>query len=99
MNSKQRKLDAWIIISLAALLLFTVFLLYPLFGILRQSVVDAKTGAVSVNNFAEFFSKKYYYGSLLNSFKVTSSEPCSRSSCEPFGYAAFPRSTCSSRFQ
>lgn len=71
LNKGQRQLDVWVIVSVCALLIFIAFLIYPLFGILRQSVANAKTGEIGLSNFAEFFSKRYYYGSLFNSLKVT----------------------------
>lgn len=72
MNKKQRKMDIWIIFSLAALAILGLFLVYPLVGILKESVLDPKSGGLTLANFKQFFSKRYYYGSLFNSFKVTS---------------------------
>lgn len=69
---KQRKMDIWVIVSLAVLAGLLLFLIYPLAGILKESVVDVRTGGLTLANFAQFFSKRYYYGSLLNSLKVTS---------------------------
>ncbi|AEF86866.1 Fe3+ ABC transporter permease [Treponema primitia ZAS-2] len=60
------------IVSAGALIFFVLFLLYPLFGILKQSALDNESGELTLANFALFFSRKYYYNSLLNSLKVTS---------------------------
>ncbi len=52
------------------LVLFAVFLLYPLLGILRQSVVNPE-GRFTGEQFVKFFSQPYYSNTILNSFKVT----------------------------
>ena len=46
-------------------------LVFPLLTILVKSVQDGDTGSFSLAYFKQFFSKKYYYGSLFNSLKVT----------------------------
>jgi len=38
----KKKLDMWTILSFTVLGLFALFLLYPLWGLLRQSVVSPK---------------------------------------------------------
>ena len=39
--------------------------------LMRQSVYDATTGRFTLENFSKFFSKSYYFDTLLNSFKVS----------------------------
>jgi len=68
MKNKKR-LDIWIVISLGILAAYGLFLLYPLFCILRQSVmVD---GNFTLAYFEKFFSTSVYFTTLSNSFKVT----------------------------
>lgn len=70
MVKSKRKRDMWSGITLTFLVLFSIFLIIPLFGILRQSVIEPGEG-LSLNNFIRFFSQAYYSRTILNSFKVT----------------------------
>ena len=67
---KAKKFDLWTAISLIILVLFLIVLIYPMFGILKQSVLNPD-GQMTVDNFRKFFSEKYYSGTILNSFKVS----------------------------
>ena len=57
-------------ISLGILLLYIVFMLYPLLKILVQSVLDNEQGTFTMQYFKQFFSDTYYFSTLLNSFKI-----------------------------
>lgn len=50
--------------------LFALFLIYPMFGILKQSVLDAD-GRLTLEQFKKFFGTPYYSGTIKNSFVVT----------------------------
>jgi iron(III) transport system permease protein len=63
--------DIWSLVTLLVLGLYGVFLIYPLFNLLGQSVIDKATGKFTLYYFIRFFSKPYYFNTLLNSFKVT----------------------------
>jgi len=52
-------------------LLYMLFLIYPLFALLKNSVINGDTGGFTLEYFIRFFSKKYYYGTIFNSMKVT----------------------------
>ena len=67
---KLKRLDTWQVISFVILGLYAVFLLLPMFQLLRNSVIDPE-GNISLYYFKEFFSKKAYYGTLFNSFQVS----------------------------
>ena len=67
---KSRKFEIWTVISVVILAAFLLFMVYPMFGLLRQSV-ETPEGEFSMQNFAEFFSKPYYTVTILNSIKVT----------------------------
>ncbi|NLK28827.1 MAG: iron ABC transporter permease [Clostridiales bacterium] len=69
-NNKFR-LDIWGFISIGVILVYGLFLLYPLLHLMKQSIIDPETGALSLTYFAKFFSKKYYFGTLFNSFKIS----------------------------
>lgn len=63
--------NLWRILSLAILVFFLIFVVYPLFLVLYKSVVDPVSGAFTMGHFARFFSRKYYINTMVNSFKVT----------------------------
>lgn len=62
--------DVWTWVSLGMLALFTLFLVYPLWGVLKESVEDG-SGGFTLAYFAEFFSRNYYVGTIRNSFLVS----------------------------
>lgn len=70
-NNNKFRLDVWGIITLGVIALYLVFMIYPMGYLIKQSVVDGKTGAFTLANFAKFFSKSYYFDTLLNSFKIS----------------------------
>lgn len=69
MRNLTRRNDIWTVITIGILLIYTVILVYPLFTILKASVLT--DGGFSLEYFQKFFSKKYYYGTLFNSLQVT----------------------------
>lgn len=66
-----KKMDFWTYITFLIVLIFALFLVYPLFSLFLSSFKDIKTDAWTLNNFIKFFTKKYYYSTLINSFIVT----------------------------
>ena len=66
----KKKRDAWIIVSLVLLASFLLFLVYPMFGLLKQAVISPE-GQLTFEQFAKFFSKSYYTNTIVNSVKVT----------------------------
>jgi len=71
MNRKSR-FDLWTLVTLGLFGLYGVFLIYPMMNLLTQAVIDKETGQFTLAYFMKFFSKPYYFNTLLNSFKVTS---------------------------
>lgn len=67
----KRKHDIWFYIGIVILILYLFFLLYPIGNLLIKSFYDSKTGGFTLANFQKFFGKKYYYGSIVNSLKIT----------------------------
>lgn len=68
-NSKRFRLDVWGWTTIVILLLYALFLLYPLSLLLKMAFSDGIH--FTLENFAKFFSRKYYSITLLNSFKVS----------------------------
>ncbi|MCI9508534.1 MAG: iron ABC transporter permease [Angelakisella sp.] len=60
----------WSGVTIIFLVLFVLFLIYPLLGILQQSVIS-KEGEFTLQEFTKFFSQAYYSKTILNSFKVS----------------------------
>ena len=69
---KVKKYDQWLIVSFVLLALFLLFLVWPLFGLLKQSVFNS-AGEFTFANFERFFTyvNGYYLKPIWNSIKVT----------------------------
>lgn len=70
-NKKTFKFDFWKLVTLGIVLVFGLFLVYPLFKLFMSGFIDAKSGEWTINNFLKFFTKKYYLRTLGHSFMVT----------------------------
>ena len=68
--TKKRKLEVWTVVSIVLLASFLFFLVYPMFGLLKESVISPE-GNFTLEQFQKFFSKSYYTGTIVNSMKVT----------------------------
>ena len=71
MTKFKLKFDFWTIITITIALLFAFFLVYPLIALFISGFKDPISGGVTLNNFLKFFSRKYYYKGLINSFMVS----------------------------
>lgn len=71
LKAHKFKWDFWKTVTLVILLLFAVFLVYPLFMLFLSGFKDSETQLWTMGNFAKFFGKRYYYGALKNSFLLT----------------------------
>ena len=71
MLNKKIKLDFWNIVTLLIIIVFAIFLIYPLLSLFLDGFKDSKSGVWSLMNYIQFFSKKYYISALVNSFKLT----------------------------
>ena len=66
----KRRWDIWTALGIGLLLLFALFFIYPCVRLLWEAFYTEKTG-FTMKAFVKFFSKKYYYATILNSFKVS----------------------------
>ena len=82
-NNNKFRLDVWGAITLGTIALYVLFLLYPMAYLIRQSVMDPDTGGFTLAYFTKFFSKSYYFDTLINSFKGPSQRRCSPSPLAP----------------
>ncbi|MDY0287634.1 MAG: iron ABC transporter permease [Sphaerochaeta sp.] len=69
-KKKRTPLEVWNLIALSILLLYILFLVQPLFNLLKSSVIHSD-GGFTLEYFKKFFSQKYYLSTLINSFKVS----------------------------
>ena len=65
-----RKVDVWTFLSLFIIVLYGLFLVYPLFQILGNAF-STREGEFSLMWFERFFSQRYFLQTLINSFSVT----------------------------
>lgn len=70
-ENRSKRFSVWTAITLAVMAVFVVFLLYPLILVLYKSIISPSSGGFSLGYFKKFFTQKYYWSTLLNSFKVT----------------------------
>ena len=54
----KRKFEVWSVITWIFLGLFALFLVYPMFGILKQSIINSE-GHFTLEQFQKFFSTPY----------------------------------------
>ncbi len=66
------KLDFWFFTKLFVILGMTLFIVYPFYTILTKSVFSNKVEGLTLYNFIRFFSKPYYYQTLIRSLVVCS---------------------------
>lgn len=69
-NSRRFRLDMWTGISVGLLALFALFLVYPLFNVLRESIVNGD-GEFTLEYFQRFFENSYYFQTIKNSFVLS----------------------------
>src|SRR5690625_724934 len=65
-----KRRDVWSYITFVTFVFYIIVLVFPLLALLKESFVSG-SATFSFDNFAKFFEKKYYYGTLFNSLKVT----------------------------
>ena len=70
MFGSRRKPEIWSGVSVLLLLAFVIFLVYPLFILIRLSVFNPE-GRFTLDYFVKFFSTDYYVSTIGNSLKVT----------------------------
>jgi iron(III) transport system permease protein len=69
MKLGKNRLNMWLVLAFGILILYLVCVVFPLGLILYKSVL-MEDGTVSFSYFTKFFSKKFYWSTLVNSFKL-----------------------------
>ncbi|MBO1001770.1 ABC transporter permease [Pseudogracilibacillus auburnensis] len=69
--TKNGKFTIWNVTTLIILVIFLLFIAFPLFLVLKKSMINPTTGGITFEYLGKFFERKYYWITILNSFKVT----------------------------
>lgn len=69
---KKVKLDFWFFVKVIVIVALCLFIVYPFYKILTKSVFSSKVEGVTLYNFQRFFTKPYYYRTLIRSMVVCS---------------------------
>jgi iron(III) transport system permease protein len=70
MTRSRKRVDLWTWIGIALLCLFLLFFIYPCVRLMWEAFYTQEDG-FTMKSFVKFFSKSYYYSTILNSFKVS----------------------------
>jgi iron(III) transport system permease protein len=68
--AKRFRPDFWFVTKATLLLALCIFIVYPFYTILTKSVFSTKVEGLTLYNFVRFFTKPYYYSTLLHSLVV-----------------------------
>ena len=66
------KMDFWFLTKFFVIAAMCLFIVYPFYTILTKSVFSNKVEGLTLYNFIRFFSKPYYYQTLIRSIVVCS---------------------------
>ena len=66
------KLDFWFFTKLIVISGMCLFIVYPFYTILTKSIFSNKVEGITLYNFVRFFTKPYYYQTLIRSLVVCS---------------------------
>lgn len=70
MERRRMNWDFWSTVKLMVVVSMCLFIVYPFYTIITKSVFSTKVEGMTLYNFKRFFSKPYYYRSLLRSLFV-----------------------------
>jgi len=71
-RAQKWKPDFWFFVKVGVIFTMVFFIVYPFYTIITKSVFSTKVEGVTLYNFIKFFTKPYYYKSLLRSLFVCS---------------------------
>ena len=69
---RKVRIDFWFFTKAIVIAALCLFIVYPFYTILTKSVFSSKVEGLTLYNFERFFTKPYYYRSLLRSMVVCS---------------------------
>lgn len=65
----EKKFNLWTVLTLLLLAAFLLFVIYPIGMLIVKSLLTGD--GIDLSYFVKFFTKKYYWSALVNSFQVT----------------------------
>lgn len=68
---RPKAVNGWNWITLAIVLFFALFILFPVVLVLNKSIYNGEAGRFTLEHFSLFFERKFYWVTLWNSIKVT----------------------------
>lgn len=71
LTKKRFKLDFWFWVKLSVGMIMLVFLVYPFLTLITRSFFSSKADGFTLTNYVRFFTKPYYYTTLLRSLFVS----------------------------
>ncbi len=71
MQRIKRKFNLWNSSTLIILGLYLIFFVYPIGKLFSEAIYDPATQSFTLANFIKFFSQRYYFSTIINSFQVT----------------------------
>ena len=71
LKSQNTYKDFWFWVKISVLVIFLLFLVWPFYRMITTAFAKAGIDGFTLANFEKFFQKKYYYGSLFNSIKIS----------------------------
>ena len=63
---RRQIFDVWNIPVLILIVSFSVFLLYPIFMVVKSSLINVDSAGISLQSYIKFFTVSYYYKALIN---------------------------------
>ena len=66
----HKQFELWHLVTVAITLVYIIFLIVPLFSLLKESVV-MEEGKISFQYYTRFFGQAYYLGTIINSIKLS----------------------------
>lgn len=68
--TQKKRVDVWVPIGIVVLILYLLFMLYPMFKLLLSSVMG-EGGGFTLEFFHQFFGKNYYVETISNSLLIS----------------------------
>lgn len=72
MRKRSKVFNFWTLMILVVIVFYGLFFLYPIATLLREAVVQPVTAAFTFEHFEKFFERRFYFQTIINTFKVTS---------------------------
>ena len=71
MTKTKNKFNGWMMTAVIIFAFFALFIIFPIVLVLYKSFISQTTGQLTLDYFIKFFSRRYYWGTLINSLTVT----------------------------